>query len=283
MNGRVRRAIPSAMHFSSIMSIYSARRRATGLAAAVLLLSGCPDKEDLTATDSASGSVTDGGTGTTGATDGATTGSSGETPTTGDGGTMGGTQGGMSTSGEPQTTGVVPDTTTAGTTGGVVDPELEASCAALCDKFFECPGFPPLFPDKPSCVASCVESVEGGDQACIDATVTFQECVGAFSCPELLDAFDNDNLGECQAAADAADAACVSNVCEGFGGVGPNGCSIGQSCPNMPMQEYSCEGDTCTCLLDGLPTGVTCPAQGFCDLDTAGQNQAAFDCCGFEF
>lgn len=268
------------MTFSTFFSTY----RAASLAAAVLLLSGCPDKEEVTATDSGSGSVTDGGTGgmsTTSATDG--TGSTSSDNPTG-GGTMGGTEGGLSTSGDPQTSGV-PDTTTAGTTGGVVDPAVEASCESACDKFFACPGLPPVYPDKASCVADCVGSVDGGaDQACIDANVAFNECIGSFTCEELTTALMNEDLGKCADAQAAVDMVCVSNTCEGFGSVGgDNICSVGQTCPNMPMQEYSCDGDTCTCLVDGAPNGTTCPANGFCALDTAGQNQAANDCCGFQF
>lgn len=266
-------------------STYFASYRAAGLAAAVLLLSGCPDKEEQTGTDSDSGAVTDavtGGMSTTSATSGGTS----ENPTTTqDGGTMGGTEGGVSTSGEPQTTGVVPETTTDGTTGGVVSPELEASCGAVCDKFVECPlppPLPPLFPDKATCVMECIGSAEGADQACVDATVTFNECVGTFTCAELLDALMSEDLGKCADAQQASDMACAGNVCESFGGAGDTGCSIGKACPNEPMQEYSCEGDTCTCLVDGVSNGVTCPANGFCDLDFDAQSQAAFDCCGFE-
>ena len=264
------------MNFSTFFNY-----RATSLAAAVLLLSGCPDKEEQTATDSASGTGTDGGTGdiTTSATDGIVTGSTSDNPT--GGGTMGGTEGGASTTGTPDSTSGEPGTTSSGTTGGVVDPALQSSCEAICDQFFTCPGFPPVFPDQASCVADCVSSVDGGDPACVDATVALNECAAGMTCQELIDALMSENLGKCQPAQDAADMACAGNTCEGFGGVGPNGCSIGQACPNMPMVEYSCEGDTCTCLVDGVSNGTTCPANGFCDLDDPGQIQAANDCCGF--
>ncbi len=269
------------MNFSAFFSTY----RVTSFAAAVVLLSGCPDKEEVTATDSGSGGVTDGGTSnasTTSATDGVVTGStSGDNPT--GGGTMGGTEGGLSTSGDPQTSGVPDTTTTAGTTGGVVDPALEAACGMACDKFFECPDLPPTFPDQASCVADCVGSVDGGaSQDCIDANVAFNECIATFTCEELINALMTENLGKCMDAQNAVSMACPDMACEGFGSVGgDNVCSVGQSCPNMPMQEYSCDGDTCTCLLDGVSNGTTCPADGFCALDSNAQIQAANDCCGF--
>ena len=269
------------MTFSTFFSTY----RAASLAAAVLLLSGCPDKEEGTATDSGSGSVTDGGTGgmsTTSATDGVVTGSTSDNPT--GGGTMGGTEGGASTSGDPQTSGN-PGTTSAGTTGGVVDPAVEASCEMACDKFFACPGLPPVYPDKAACVVDCTSNVDpGADQACVDASVAFNDCIASFTCDELSTALMTEDLGKCADAQAAIDMVCVGNTCEGFGSSdGANACSVGQSCPNMPMQEYSCDGDTCTCLVDGVSNGTTCPAGGFCQLDTPGQNQAALDCCGFQF
>lgn len=252
----------------------SSRVRAAGLSAAFVLLTGCPDKEEQTASDSDTAAVTDGGTGGNSTTSGAT-----DTPTTTqDGGTMGGT-GGMTT-GEVMTGGQT-DPTAGQTTDGPMG-DVTPSCEAACDKIFSCPDVMTPYPDKASCVAGCADSVEGADAACVDANIAMNTCILDYTCAELDDAFNNGNLGKCEAQAAAAEEACAGSVCEGFGGIGENGCSIGKSCPEEPTEEYSCEGDTCTCLVDGVSNGTTCPASGFCDLDYDAQVQAAFDCCGFE-
>lgn len=257
--------------------------RAASLAAGMLLIAGCPDKGAETDTDSGSATDADPTTGgaTTTATDGVVT---GETPTTtDDGGTMGGTQGATegTTASEPTTTD--PGTTTGGTTGGG-SAEFEASCAAACDKLLACPlppPIPPLFPDLESCVAECVASVDpGADPACFEATAAANNCFAGFTCDQLVDAFVNEELGECTDEQEAADAVCLT--CESFGSDGPNGCSIGLTCPGLATEEYVCEGDTCTCVTDGIP-GATCPADDFCSLDFDAQRAAGLACCGVEF
>lgn len=256
---------------------------ATPLAATLLLLTGCPDKEEQTGTDSAT-TMNDTGTGgaptTTAGTDGASStdgATSSATQDSGMGGTMGGATTGMSTGVDP--TGVDPSGTTGGGSGSATP-----SCEAACDLLFSCPNVPPEYPDKASCVADCTSAVDGSTAECVDAFIGFNECVATYTCAELAAAFNMGDLGKCQAASDAADMVCSGNVCEGFGSVGgPDSCSIGQMCPDMPSEEYSCEADTCTCLVDGVPNGMSCPSNGFCGLDFDAQVQAAFDCCGFEF
>lgn len=267
--------------------------RVACLAAGVSMLTACPGKEGET--DSGTGTTTGDATTETSGTGTPTTGGS-TTGATETGGTMSGTMS-DSTTGQPTTGGTMGgtttgDTTTAGTTEattdtsagsttGVVPPELDASCMVACDKFFECVD-PPPFPDIDSCKGEC--SAAPGDTAeCLDAYVALNNCMGTLNCQQFNNAFMNEDFGPCTDEFDAMMMTCQGEVCEGFGGVGPDGCSIGQQCPEQPMEEYSCEGDTCTCLIDGQPTGMSCPAAGFCDMQFDAQAAAAFACCGFEF
>jgi hypothetical protein len=263
--------------------------RALLLAAGTLALAACPEKENET--DSSTGTAgeptaTESATSTDGtATEGTTT----DTPTTG--GTMGGT--GTTTEGETagnseSQTSIDIDTegTTEGdsdsTTGGVIPPELEAACTAACEKFFECIPRAP-FPDVESCTQDCVDS-SGSGEMCVAASTAFNSCLGEMTCEQLETAFDTEVFGPCQDEFDVIEGGCQDQLCEGFaGGDGMGSCSIGQLCPDTPAQEFRCEGDTCTCLVDDQPQSE-CPAPaGFCELGVDEQNMAAFECCGFEF
>ena len=68
-------------------------------------------------------------------------------------------------------------------------------------------------------------------------------------------------------------------VCDAGGGVGPDGsCSFVVSCPDS-TQSMQCEGDTCTCYVDGVEVG-SCPAGDICQQ--GGQlGPFASECCGF--
>jgi hypothetical protein len=250
------------------------RRGAAGLAA--LLLTACPGKPDETGTDGESSGDSTAGMSTT--SGGATT---GESPTTSGAmsdGTMGGgmTTGGQSTA--VSTTTTSGDTTTAGTTGDEPPPELVDACTAACETFFECI-MPPPFPNMEECIAGCTEAADGGTPECVAASVAFDVCIAGLDCPEFNDAVMNEDFGECADEFEASETMCVT--CESFAGVGPDGCSLGQICPDMPMIEISCEGDTCTCLVDDVPQDE-CAANGVCAEDMAALQQLAAECCGFE-
>lgn len=275
---------PSAM----TLTFFELKGRAAGLAAAALLLTACEGKPGDTdgATETSPGTTS---TGTT--SEGPTTGTA-DTTDTDTGGTMGGTSTTSPTTGEPgtstmggQTTadetttspGTITDTGT-GTTGGPTDEDLAEACLAACEKFFACIDNPP-FPNVEACMNDCGMAA-GEEPACVDAYTALNNCVAGLDCPQFEDAFVNEEFGPCTDEFEALGGACP--VCEGFGGGGPDGCSIGQQCSNGPLQEYSCEGDTCTCLVDGQAQG-SCAADGFCALEFEAQAEAANSCCGFEF
>lgn len=256
--------------------------RAACLVAAMSTLAACPP-EKSTETDSATGeptsepSTSDAPT-TGGPTSGLTEtsigtlteGMSGTTTTE----TMGGATEGTTDDG---TTTVTSDGTT--TTGGMIPEELNEACLAACETFFMCIPQPP-FPDVETCQAGCADSL-GEGPTCLADTVALNHCLAALNCEEFEDAFMNEEFGTCEDEFLAADAGCAQ--CAGFGSQGPDGCSVGQQCGDQPAQEFACQGDTCTCLVDDEPTG-TCPAPaGFCEADEAAQAEAAFACCGFEF
>jgi hypothetical protein len=268
--------------------------RALTLAAGMLLMVACPGGEKETETGA--------GTDTTASTDGqsSTSASTGENPTTGntgttdDGGSATGTESATSTSGS-MTTATTGDTmggettTTANPTSatsgpdtegttGEPPPELGAACQAACEKFFDCELAP--VPSIEECVAGCIDSLGMGPE-CLPATITFDQCLATMTCDELQIAFDSEKFGPCQDEFDASQQACVT--CEGFGSGGNGGCSIGQACPDQPTQEYSCMGDTCTCLVDDQPQSECMAPEGICDADFDAQAAAAFECCGFEF
>lgn len=245
-----------------------------------LLLTACPPpKSEETGTDGeSSGDATAGVSTTSG---GATTDDSPTTSGAMSDGTMGGgqtTTGGQSTAASTTTTSA--DTTTAGTTGEPPPPppELVEACTAACETFFECI-MPPPFPDMASCIAGCTESAQGGTPECVAASVAFDNCIAGLDCPAFNDAVMNEDFGECADEFEASETMCQS--CEGFAGVGPDGCALGQICPDMPVIEINCEGDTCTCLVDDVPQ-TECPANGVCAEDMAALQQLAAECCGFE-
>lgn len=251
------------------------RPRVAGLTA--LLLTACPPgKPDETGTEGessgeSSGESTAGMSTTSG---GATT---GDTPTTDamSDGTMGG---GESTGGQSTATST---TTTSGetTTGDEPPPpELVAACTAACETFFECI-MPAPFPDMATCIEGCTEAAEGGSAECVAASVAFDNCIAGLDCPAFNDAVMNEDFGECADEFEASETMCQS--CEGFAGVGEDGCSLGQTCPDAPTIEIRCEGDTCSCLEDNVPQ-AECAANGVCAADMAALQQLAAECCGFE-
>ncbi|MDC0673282.1 hypothetical protein [Nannocystis radixulma] len=270
--------------------------RAVLLAACTLTLAACPEggkeTETGTATEPTTEAATETGTESVsstmtptdgGPTEGTMTAGMTESTTQPDGSTetasTSETMGGETTAVTTESTTAV-DTETEGDTG-VVPPELDAACTAACDKFFECIEMPP-FPDLATCAGECADSL-GGGEGCLEATVAFNNCVGTFTCDQLDTALAEEEFGPCADEFDAMNATCASSLCEGFGSNnGADACSIGQQCEGQPPQEFKCEGDTCTCLVNDQAQSECDAVPGFCGLDFADQAQAAFECCGFE-
>jgi len=274
--------------------------RAVLLAACTLTLAACPEGGKETesgtvteattdaGTESASSTDTTGNTPTSGTpTEGTMTGAMSDSTTTDDASTetasTSETMGGVTTttvSTTEGTTAVDTDTDTEGDTG-VVPPELQGACVAACDKFYECIPMPP-FPDEATCAAECAGSL-GEGEGCLEATVAFNLCVGEFTCDELDTALADEEFGPCADEFETMNTSCVASLCEGFGSSnGADDCSIGQMCEGSPTEEFHCEGDTCTCLVDDVADSECDAPANFCELDFADQAAAAFDCCGFE-
>lgn len=233
---------------------------------------GCAPKEPGETDSASSGSAGDSTAGD----------STGVTPTSGGDGhssTGGGaTESAGSETAEPGTsTTAEPGTETGSTeTGG--GSAIEVACAKGCAHIFECdkdlPGTPA------DCNEGCVESWGGPE--CGDLGVAFIECLAAMSCPELVAFLEKDEPGVCADEAEAADAVCTAGTCEMTAGGGRGGmCSIGRDCGDG-LQDFRCDGTTCTCVEDGVP-GESCEDEGVCAMDTEVQAAVAQSCCGWDW
>lgn len=230
-----------------------------------LALTACPDKGSETESDS-QGSGTGGSSSTT------------VEPTTGGTGDTGTTAGGMSegmseTTAEPGTTTTEPNPTTG---GGSED--LMASCMAACGHIFECvQGLPGTIDD---CMAGCID--QWGGPECGQAGLDFLDCLIGMNCKQVQGYIEDDEPGMCAAAAEAADAVCDGGggqICEMSGGGGQGECSVSRDCGDG-VEEFACDGELCTCIVDGVP-GESCMDTGVCDLDIDAQGAAAEACCGW--
>lgn len=174
----------------------------------------------------------------------------------------------MTTGGE--TTG---GTTGGGTTGGGT---TEAICTLGCDKFVQCG----LSPDTESCVSSCLVDIEAVSSECLAANEAFVGCVVTMTCAELLELLFEVDPGKCAEPYDAlslyCDAPCASEqLTDG------QECSAKLECADAPALEMRCDPDECVCLIDGVPSGVSCPSDLVCAEDLAVQDAKAIACCGF--
>jgi hypothetical protein len=232
------------------------------LFAGVFVLAACPAEEQKT-TDADPTAATEATTDMT--TTGPTSTTETSAPTSTDGAT------------EPMTGGDTDSTTGDSTTDGMVPTELDAACESLCEKFIEC-DWEPQYSDVESCKVECFSDTPGG--VCMAPSVALYACIGGLTCEELL----SQDWVSCAAEEDALPEECAEPDCENLGSSeGPDTCSYGYACANSPAQEIRCEGDTCTCLVDGEPTGTCGSSEGFCDLEPYDKGDIAFECCGFEF
>ncbi len=244
-------------------------RRITPLSLA-LLLAACTDKSTETDSGLSAGSMTDGSSGTTAVV-----------PTTG--GTDAGATGGMSgTTAEPDSTTVEPDSTTVepGTsTGG--DAEIGGLCMDVCEHIFKCViGVPGTLED---CQAGCID--EWGTPECGQAGIDLLQCMEAMNCKQLQDYIEDDKPGMCGEAAAAADAVCGEGsgcTIQGVDGDGGPECSMSRMCGDGVLEAFECDGMTCTCAVDGEPSG-SCEDVGVCPLNLEEQMAAGEACCGWDW
>ncbi len=198
--------------------------------------------------------------------------------------TTGSSNGMSSTSLSTETTGQTGGATTEGTTEGTTDttegttgegPSLEEACLAGCKNTEGC--VPNPFPDFESCLWFCNRD-DGSSSACTQGLIDYQLCVSQMTCAEYGDSLMGEpnpcnELG--QAIGELCDI-CPLSILSG------DSCAMARACEGQAKIEYSCAGDTCTCLVDDEPQ-AECPARGVCSSDFGAQAAAAEACCGFEF
>ena len=159
-------------------------------------------------------------------------------------------------------------TATSDTTGEPGDPLTEA-CLAFCQRTDECVSEDDQSLDE--CTRKCAGGF-GGAPPCSDAAAAFWGCAAKLSCEDLTEFEDH-----CIKELGAVDLVCVECGMSIKGGGGT--CSISRDCGEL-QQEYECDANKCACIANGLP-GKTCPAEGFCGLDSDAQAAAAQACCGW--
>lgn len=155
-----------------------------------------------------------------------------------------------------------------------------AECMAACAHLAECV---PDFGDVAECTAECADTY-AGEPACADAGAALGTCLAGLSCPDLLKFLEEEeDSGLCKEELAATDEVCAP-PCTMVAGIGEEGqCSLGRSCSDQPLEDYVCDGETCTCEVDGVP-GASCPAEGFCSLESSEEQTAAVvACCGFDW
>lgn len=242
-----------------------------------LTLPACGDDKNDSTGDSTGGS----GSASTGEATDTTLGMS-STPTTGDPDTT--------TAGSDSQTGTTTAATTAdsagsgttadpGTSTGGVDPNpaIAALCASVCERFIECKAMD----DVAACTAECTDGLGFSEGECIDTSTALLACIGEMTCEQVLVFLNDEDPGPCIKEFAAQGMACMGNECSGSIGSNEQGteCSISSECPDQPALEMTCDTTTCTCTVDGAPTGE-CPADGVC-MDIAGISAKSEACCGF--
>lgn len=244
----------------------------TRLVTAVLLVLACNPKSPGTDTGS-SASETEGAS-VTSATD---TDPTGEPPaSTGPDGTTTTTTT-TTTSETTEATGPAPITTSAtdGETGGE---GLKAACVSMCMHLDMCSrgSVGPIH----ECVAQC-SGVAEEPSPCAAALALQWNCVAGLACEEALKFIDGPEPTSCLEELGNADLACGGEECNGEIGGDEVTCSRVRDCGDGE-QEYNCDGDTCTCLQDGV-AGKQCPAGDFCSQGPDEVLQTVATCCGWDW
>ena len=176
------------------------------------------------------------------------------------------------------------DSTTGGADGpddagtGEDAPTDVELCQAGCAYETACDAGYPL----DACMSDCLYNLGVFDAVpeCDEAWHTVVACLGELqSCnPTMLPA-------GCGMAAETA-AMCEDEYSCSIAGGGPVGgpeCEVAEQCGSAPPRSIACDGEVCTCSVDGEVTGE-CPARGICEAveDLGGLADAALECCGFE-
>jgi hypothetical protein len=247
--------------------------------ALIPLLSACPSSDDdgheeevgeTVGTDETEG-TTESGTDESGTDDASTTDESTTDESTSDESTE---DTGTEDTGTEETATDTEETDTGTEETG--DPSLnEQLCMDACAVFVDCVGG-----GGPNCVDSCIEYHDELEGACLGFEQELTGCIAGLTCNELdqlLEEFPEPY--PCQTEQEQI---CEAPICEAGvgGGEEPGECSFQYSCPDEPVYEVVCDGDSCTCLEDGVEVGGCSEAVDFCE--EVGEPGPANDCCGWD-
>lgn len=232
--------------------------RKLGLISTLVLAVACGDDapmepESSTGMDTSSGPASTSSTSSSTTEDASSSSSSGETTDESGAGTT--------TSGEPSTES---SSSSSGGSGGSAT--LEDACTAYCTTFLACKGSKGI----EKCVDPCVANGASRGAECIDASITFYDCMAALSCEDLFgDTCDDEEDAQYEACTET----CSVNITRG------EECGADFACPDNDY-EITCDATTCTCWENGAAVGE-CDANGICDVGDVGEY--ASECCGFAF
>jgi hypothetical protein len=162
------------------------------------------------------------------------------------------------------------------------DGTIANACAALCGKLIECM----LDPDEDEyCMYDCVETVSMSLAGCPPLFEAWLACLVGLTCEQLADYYDENTSDVCAQEDQALEAKeCWDFGCSdmGTGFVdGKDECTMARECAGGPEYKIECDGQLCVCLLDGVPTGISCPAEMVCQHSPDTLREKGEQCCEF--
>jgi len=179
------------------------------------------------------------------------------------------------TTGEPTGTSTDGSSSSSSSTG-LDAPPLAESCASFCEFSQGC--IPNPYPDLESCLWSCTRHDDQPTE-CVDSLSLNFACLSELTCSEYGDALMG-NSTSCDSSAALIGENC--DLCPFTTLTETNNCSMVQACAGESEMAYVCEGEICTCLVDGEPQ-AECPKKDLCDQDFGTRAASANACCGFDF
>ncbi len=174
------------------------------------------------------------------------------------------------------TTATTTATTPTSGTGEAGETGAMSVCHEACLHLTAC-GNQLLAPSMAACVSLCEGSVLIDTEWCETAARDWYACLGAAPCEEVQPG----PFGAC--AVPFADYSVSCTPC--FASIEPDTaerCFATADCTGGFAVSFACEGDTCSCELDG-EVFATCPAAGACAIDDAAIQAAAESCCEMPF
>lgn len=176
-------------------------------------------------------------------------------------------------------TGSASDSDADGTTSEPTPTEAGAEstvCQEACLHLTEC-GNDLLAPNMPFCVSLCESSDLIDTEWCKSAAIDWYTCLATAPCEDT----NPGPSGTCAVAFADYTVSCAQ--CPSY--IEPDTadrCFATNDCTHGFAVSFACEGDTCTCDLDG-EVFATCPAASVCAGDDAAIQAAAEACCEMPF